>query len=825
VSHDATLIDQLAETIADGGPVDWAAIYAGADPADHPVLDRLRVLSAVATVHWRNNASGQGAPAATDAAAQPQSWGHLRLLERIGQGSFADVYRAWDSRLDREVALKLLHAAPAEEQDDAPAATIIHEGRLLARIRHPGVVTIHGADRVDGRIGLWMELLHGRTLEALVQEGLRFTPEAAARLGVELGRAVAAVHAAGLLHRDIKAQNVMQTDDGRVVLMDFGTGRELTEAATDLTGTPLYLAPEIFDGGPASVKSDIYSLGVVLDHVLSGSFPVDAPTTPAVHMAHQRGERVRLDVRRTDIPVGLRRVVARATDPNPVARYASAGELVSDLEALTARPERPRRRRFIAAAAVLATAVVASTWSVVWRTSDLIVPPGALAPAAGRTAIAVLPFRNFTADPDLGVMADGLTAEIVGRLAAIDGLDVRSSSSVFALPSFSSGDLDAVGRMLDVTLALTGSVLSSNERIRINVELVRVADGAVLWSDVFTEDDRRFVAAHDAIALAIVNRLRLRVASGQRRYEIDPDLHYLFLRARGLLARRHTENAGRAAELFEQVVARDPSFAPAWAGLASALGAFSLAVPAEALPPPDPRMDEAALEALRLDPFLAEAQAAVGSLHARDREWESAEVAFREALRLNASLTWIHTDFVLSTLLPLGRLDEGVALLEEARAIDPLSLDVRRVLALLQVDAGRYEAAIGNARWVLDRDPAFPYADLWLARALMLSGRADEARPILERDPNWFGYLGYLEATSGNRERAEALAAAHPESPGRQMLIYGGLGDADRAFTALDRTADVYWWRAATWMHRPELAVLRNHPRLEALKRRLRLLD
>lgn len=234
-------------------------------------------------------------------------------------------------------------------------------------------------------------------------------------------------------------------------------------------------------------------------------------------------------------------------------------------------------------------------------------------------------------------------------------------------------------------------------------------------------------------------------------------------------------------------------------------------------------MDQAALEALRIDPMLAEAQAAIGNLHARDREWQPAEAAFREALRIDPSRATTYTDYVLAILQPMGRHQESLELLERAGAADPLSLDVRRVLALTQVDAGLYDDAIASARWVLERDPHFPFADLWLGRALALSGKTAEAERIFARSPNRFGYLGYLFAVTGRRSEAEALAAAHPESPVRQMLIYGGLGDKDRAMAALEKAIDANWWRAAAWMHRPEMAVLRGDPRLDALKNRLGL--
>jgi tetratricopeptide (TPR) repeat protein len=220
---------------------------------------------------------------------------------------------------------------------------------------------------------------------------------------------------------------------------------------------------------------------------------------------------------------------------------------------------------------------------------------------------------------------------------------------------------------------------------------------------------------------------------------------------------------------------------------------------------------------------LADAHAALGILHAGDREWARAEDSFRHALALNPSLTTIHTDFVLTVLLPAGRLEEALQLLAVASTVEPQSLDVRRVRALIEVDAGRYDEAMESARWVLERDPAFPFADVWLGRALVFAGRSDEALPIFQRTPERFGYLGYLYAVTGRRAEAERLAEARPDSPARQMLIYAGLGDEGRALEALERALGLNWWVAATWMDRPEMAILRGHPRLGVLKRRLGL--
>src|SRR5688572_30768758 len=252
------LVDDLADAILDGTPIDWAAAESSPDGTEQPLVSQLRILAAVAELHRGTTPStstlSHVAPSRLVKAAAPEHWGHLRLLEQIGRGAFGEVYRAWDTRLDREVALKLLPAGPSS--GDRAASAIIHEGRLLARVRHPNVVTIYGAEQISDQIGLWMEFVRGQTLEQILDERKVVGAAEAVGIGLELCRAMSAVHGAGLLHRDIKTHNVMQDECGRTVLMDFGTGRELGDAAaSDLAGTPLYLAPEVLDGQPATVQS------------------------------------------------------------------------------------------------------------------------------------------------------------------------------------------------------------------------------------------------------------------------------------------------------------------------------------------------------------------------------------------------------------------------------------------------------------------------------------------------------------------------------------------------------------------------------------------
>jgi serine/threonine protein kinase len=237
-------------------------------------------------------------------------WGHLRLKAHAGQGGFGHVYRAWDSRLDREVALKLLPSTRRRPAGGVVSA--IDEGRLLARVRHPNVVTIYGAEQIDDIVGLWMEFVHGKTLSALLSRHVPFDVAEATEICLDLSAALSAVHEAGILHGDIKASNVMRARDGRIVLIDFGASRAQGDRSM-AAGTPPYLAPEVLQGDPVTVRSDIYSLGVLLFHLVTDEYPVAGRTEWA------------------NLHPSLRRVVERAADPDPARRYPGADAFAADL--------------------------------------------------------------------------------------------------------------------------------------------------------------------------------------------------------------------------------------------------------------------------------------------------------------------------------------------------------------------------------------------------------------------------------------------------------------------------------------------------------------
>ena len=361
----------VAASISDGAPVDWAQLQPAAGDVHASVMLReMALLEQIASFHRANENSGTatgGFPPARVEAAEPQAWGHFRLLDKIGGGSFGVVYRALDTKLESEVALKLLLATGSR------SAGVLQEARLLARVRHANVVKVYGTDQIDGRVGIWMEFVKGRTLASLLQTHGPFGAREAAGIGVDLCRALAAVHGAGLMHGDLKAHNVMREAGGRTVLMDFGTGKDLgadlqikDEGSDDFAGTPLYVAPEVFEGQPRTRLSEMYSLGVLLYHLVTNAYPVDGRSRSELEHAHRNHERKRLRDARPDLPAEFVHAVERAVSVDPRERYASAGAFEAALARCsgggTELEPAPRRWTPMGlAAAIGALAIVAAT--------------------------------------------------------------------------------------------------------------------------------------------------------------------------------------------------------------------------------------------------------------------------------------------------------------------------------------------------------------------------------------------------------------------------------------------------------------------------------
>ena len=837
------LLDQIAGAVLDSEEVDWATAESRADESARPFIRHLRLVASVGQLHHRVQPP---APPASSRERAADHWGHLRLIESIGRGTFGEVFRAWDTRLDREVALKLI---PAGKPRSSPGeSTLIHEGRLLARVRHPNVVTIYGAEQIGDRIGLWMEFVRGRTLEQLLKDGVVFQTADVVRIGVELSRAVAAVHSSGLLHRDIKTHNVMRADDGRIVLMDFGTGTALDDGtSSDLAGTPLYLAPELFAGGSATVQSDIYSLGVLLYRLVTKSYPVKGRTIAEVRQAHERSERIEIRTHATHVRPALGRVVERACEPRPERRYQTAEALAGELIALQPRSAAARIMSTMAAAAAIVVLVLLGSegyaritgegrTSLATRLASLLNAPSPL----DFPVIVVRPIKNL-GDANDNDFADLITDGIIEVLGRVEGLQVRGLDTSFSLED-AAGNLAAIGKQLGVNLVLEGDVRFTKEKLVVHAALMSVT-GEQLWSEPAFEhaigSEGDIAAVVDDVARAIVNRLRLKFGPTRMQYPIDDRATARkYVEARGIREGRGNRSL-EAIELYKAVIAAHPEHARAMAELAiiyGDLGAQFPTVPDNPSLPPDTAktsLRELARRALEIDPFLAEAYAAQGFGYALELKWKEAEELFLKAIALEPTSSILRGDYVLSVLVPLGRLEDAIKVLDRALANDPESLDLRRILARVQLNAGQYSKALENSRRVLEKDPSFPFVERFAAWARLFNGERAEALTWFEQfsfGPDGIegtkddqpGVKGWIHAINGRRSEAEEVAALplFTRLPLRRVEIFGLLHDGEKVLDALDDQAKLNPLRAAFYLTYPEVHFLRGDSRLDEFRRR-----
>ena len=767
---DDTPLMALAGSVADGAAVDWLAATAVAHAGgQRDLLAQLRIIADLAAAH-RDAAEAAEPTEAPELTLPPGSmWGPLRLQREIGRGRFGAVYVAWDPALEREVALKLFSAR-------GDVAAVIQEGRMIARVRHPNIVAVHGVDRFDGVVGLWMELVDGLTVKQVLSAKGMMGSREAALIGIDLSRALAAVHRAGLLHRDIKTQNVMREAGGRIVLMDFGAGEiraENPSATRRLTGTPGYLAPELFAGETATIATDIYSLGVFLYNVLTMRYPVEGQSFEELELAHARHAMIPIADRRPDLPGAITRVVERALSDDPARRYRSAGAMQQDLMAAL--------HEEIGADAAAPRASVGSK-----RSS----PP----------SIAVLPFENLGPDRDIEYFCSGLAEELLTGLGKVEGLRVASRTSSLAGRPADNTDIRSICQRLGVDTVLEGTVRKAGDRLRITAQLVSALDGCHLWSEGYDRRMSDVFDVQDEIAQSVVDRLKLRLNELTpqpliKRYTDNPRAYHLYLRGRFFWARRYQGGLGIALQEFAKAIEEDAGYALAHAGLADAnafLGFYLLRHPRRAFA----EARAAAERALAIDADLPEAHTSLALVKLGDDwDWPGAEQAFRRSIDLDP--TQALPRIYLSWLMVLeGDIAGGIAEARKAQETEPLSPLVNSGIGHAFFLARRYDEAVAECLKAFEVDPSSIVATYVMGACRAQQSRLPEAIELMERAvamsdraPFYLALLGNLHARAGARDKALAIldelnqmASQRYVPPHSQAFIYAGLGDLDRAF-------------------------------------------
>ena len=824
--HAEPLVDAAGE-IADGHIVDWPSMTSTlSSDYERAIADELEVVARIAEGHrqlhqLRPDQSGVHNEPTLDRAR----WGHLDLLDVLGRGSYGTVYRAWDTRLERLVALKLFHHVPHPE-------AVMQEGRMLARIRHENVVTVYGADVIDDMAGIWMELIHGQTLDQIVKEQGPMPPRDASAIGVDVALALGAIHGAQLLHCDVKAQNVVREEGGRVVLMDLGAGRAAPEARdddqlTDIAGTPRYMAPELFrTGAAASRSSDIYSLGVLLYYLVTAKFPVDGRSLGELKHAHQAGAVTPLSDARKGVPHAYVDVVTRSLSPDPAVRPASADEVQKAMSAITSPPAADSRRLWpwiAAAAAALAAGA--------FLLSGLLAAPPVV------KSIAVLPIKNLTGDPSKAYVADGLTEVLIANLARIHSVRVPSFAAVVPFRDSVAPQTEIAGK-LNAQLLLAGSITQADSRFRMTVTLIDAA-GTAMWGEDITRESSGALAAQADIARMVAERLALTLSDGERSglkgQPIDPKAQDAYLRGLAL-ANGGPAQALESARLFRDAVEIEPGFAAAFAALSLAENRLASHA-ADSSGERSRLIRELAERAISLDPQLALGYAALANQEMYF-EWDfpSAERHFRKALEVGPSDTAARQPFA-NLLAALGHVDEAIALARETQAMEPTQATRAQHVGILEYYKRDFDRAIAEFQRALVLEAGYPVAYFGLGRVYSAQGRHGEAIAQINLSLGTSRPMGYLV------ELARVYAAAAQPDRVQQVLaeirdrerqgernnldnlayIAAAEGRIDDAFRILEearqqRSPNMLWIAVD-----PRVDPLRSDPRFERLLKEMKL--
>ena len=802
----------LIESLADGARVDWAALEAGArTDAERRRYRNLRLVARIVELHrtlaLEEEHVESTQPEPPPLPSPPMAWGHLQVIERLASGAFGDLYRARDPQLDRVVALKLLRPRPA---GDASISRLLSEAQTLARVSHPNVVVVHGADVRDGRAGLWMELIEGQTLESVLHERGRFGAGEAISIGRDVCRALAAVHGAGLVHSDVKAQNVMRESGGRIVLMDFGAGRAQGTSAS-VAGTPLYFAPEVLAGAPPTPQSDVYSLGVLLFYLLTQSYPCLADDLETLRRVHADGPRAHLRDLRPGLPDALVDCVERALEADPAMRFATAGAMERAL-AKAQGIDDSWWRAFLAP--MLLTAAVLAAIGIAWPRFGTRGPVQSLA---------VLPFTPPNSEN--AYLTDGLTTDVVRELQRFD-VQVRRATGVAA--GSSNGDLDSrLGA--DVILAADARREGVTTRLRVTV---RRAATAPFWIEDYDVEDSRLPSIARTIAQGVAEAIGARVRAGapapshQTNYRAYDAYHH----GRVLSEQRNPTALTRSLEYFTEASKLDPAYAEPWAGMADTFIALGVP-PFGDLRPMEARRraKAAALKALDLNPNLAEAHTSLAwGAALYDWDWPAAEARFAHAIRLNPQYALAHHWYAMF-LTDMGRFDEARTELQQAQALEPLSLLIHRDFGWIDFYAGQYDAAIAQLRETLTRDRQYSTAITLLARALAAKGQSTAGLAELERarpdltPASYLSFRGYIEAAGGDPRARETLAELRVEAereyvtPYYFALIHAALGDRENAIAELQRAHGEQDSTLGSVNVDPRFSSIRSDPRFQAL--------
>jgi serine/threonine protein kinase/lipoprotein NlpI len=771
--------------------------------------------------------------------------GPYKIQRLLGRGGMGEVYLAQNDLLDLKVALKFLSY---KFTDDAWARRqLIKEAQAIVRMDHQNICKVYGFEEHAGYIFLDMQYIEGETLASLIRQG-RLEAERVLRLATQLARALVNAHSHGIVHRDIKPQNIMVTVSGQVKVLDFGLAK-LIQQKSDATGdgesdssqqglvlgTVAYMSPEQLKAERLDFRSDIFSFGIVLYEMISGRNPYSKASNAETITAILTSEPEPLARPISDMQTGLAVIAQKCLRKDREKRYQSAIELLLDLDHPDKKVTDPSRRP--AYLSLTTYALLALLLMIVIGTLFMHFRPAQV------QSLAILPIVYQGDDADSVHLSEGLTESLINKLSGISALQVKPLSMVSHYKDQQFNSVQ-IGRELQVDLVLSSAIIQEQGSLILQSTLIRMGDGLSIWQRAYPVEPDKILELLNTLSGQVASKSQVPLSKEERKslamhQTENPDAFKLYFRGRHYWRMRDKENIQQAIACFEQAINLDLTYAQAYAGLADCyLILSSVAYGPLSTPESMSKARYLAEKALELDDTLCDAHTSLGVYQLRyGWNWAEAEYEFQQALKLNPNYAQAY--YWYSNLLALmGRTDEAIAAGEKAKALDPFSPLAEMNLARVYHYARQEEVAAELFRKMIDKDPKDPYnlrPSYMLGYVYERQGRYQDSiqclQKVYQKDPLWAAApLGYVYAITGRRVEAKRILAEledqtkHPLVPPQERaIIYLGLGDKDQAFRLLQEACNDRFASLPVLLIEPFLDPLRADPRFIELARCVKL--
>ena len=784
-----------------------------------------------------------------------QSISRYNIIKKLGAGGMGEVYLAEDTRLQRQVALKLLPVHLIGDQDSM--RRFRQEARAVSALNHPNILTLHEIGEADGYHFIVTEFIEGQTLRSHLTQS-RMAVGAALDIAIQATSALVAAHAKGVVHRDIKPENIMLRHDGYVKVLDFGLAKLTERRVVDsenstwavtqpglVMGTLQYMSPEQARGQEVDARTDIWSVGLILYEAVSGQAAHIGTSAADFLVSILESEPPPLTQSAPEAPAELERIVNKCLKKDRDQRYGSAEELLDDLKRLkrdiesgvatantiiVGQPRQPAWLQWrpgvaLGLIAVLACAIFA--YVLFSRRSNKPVPQEI-------RSLAVLPLENLSGDATQDYFTDGMTEALISDLAKIGSLRVISRTTMMRYKK-STKSIPEIARELNVDGLVEGSVSREGDSVRISVRLVQaVPEERQVLVDSYTRNLRDVMVLHSEVARSIARQIRIKLAPGDESRltttrSVNPEAYDAYLKGMFYLNQAKPEATNKGLDFLNEAVAKDPTNALPYAYLA--LGYATLGHGPSATPDAFALAREAAHKALELDETVAEAHLVLAQLIMYDDkswDWPAAEHGLKRASELNPTLAAAHAHYAWYVVL-FDRWDEGFASMRQAQEVDPLGQLWPAWQGSLYWWSGRYDEAIRECQKSLALNPNFPVALSVLGRAYSDKGLHKEAIAAQEQavagNSEYLWSLGYAYARAGRREDALRVASEFKNKHVDRYevaTIYAALGDKEETLRSLQTASDRN--DLSPWARNLQVfASLREDPRFKELFQRMKL--